>query len=453
PNASSRKGGGGWSTDCRQSYEAYKKGVLLPSREDKGFFKFAVTARDVLVRDRGSLILSPKIGIHENVGACDFESMFPHIIKNYNLSYETVKPNYVQKNGQGFLCKISEQILKRRLELKRSRADYPKDSEDWWYVEQRQLALKMILVCFYGYSGCFANKFNNVTLYEEINAVARNCMLTTLRLARENSFETIYGDCDSIFEKKPDAKFADFEELCALVAQQTGLPMAVDRHYQFLVLLPQESDPDIEATRHYFGKLMNGDLYFRGIELRRHDYPKFLKDFQLKLMEVLFDADSSEKVMSRQYKEAMNFVLENYEKIVAGDIAPDELVISKILRKPVNEYRSMFPHVSAAMNMVQRGKKLRVGQAVNFVYVNSEHANPLRRVMPAELMNGDHYYYDREKYGEILLDIAETILGWNGFKRGRFGVKPKPKNFLEELRREKQQELILELRNLQDGRA
>ena len=450
PGISSSKGGGGWSTDCRQSYEAFNRGVLLPSRQDRGFFKFTATARDILERDRGSLILSPKVGIHENVAACDFESMFPHIILRHNLSYETVKPRFVEKRRRGFLSDIAEQILDRRLRLKRLRNSFPKNSAEWWYSEQRQLALKMILVCFYGYSGCFANKFNNVTLYEEINKIARESMLTTLRLGREQGFAIIYGDCDSIFVRKSDATLKHYEEFCSLVTQHTNLPMAVDRHYKFLILLPQESDPEIEATRHYFGKLTSGEVYFRGIELRRHDYPTFLKNFQHKLIEILFDADSSKEVKTRQYKEALNFVLETYEIIMSGDVEPETLVISKVLRKPVTEYHSMFPHVSAAMNMIQQGKTLKVGQFVQFLYVNADHANPLRRVMPVQLMNGDHHYYDREKYAEMMFDISETVLGWNGFHRGRFGIKSKPRNYLEELRMERQQELMLDLQHLSE---
>ena len=54
------------------------------------------TAKELIFRDRGGLILSPKIGLHENVGVLDFESMFPHIIVKYNVSYETVSPNGIK---------------------------------------------------------------------------------------------------------------------------------------------------------------------------------------------------------------------------------------------------------------------------------------------------------------------------------------------------------------------
>jgi hypothetical protein len=42
------------------------------------------------------------------------------------------------------------------------------------------------------------------------------------------------------------------------------------------------------------------------------------------------------------------------------------------------------------------------------------------------MVNDGHNYYDREKYKEILLDVAETVLGWNGFRRESLGFRARP---------------------------
>ena len=305
----------------------------------------------------------------------------------------------------------------------------------------------MVLVCIYGYSGCFANRFSNVTLYEEINRIARETLIKTINIARNLGFEIIYADTDSIFVKKHDAEKEDYEKLCEIIRKETGLPISLDHHYKFLVLLPQETDPEIEATRRYFGKLFNGEIVYRGIELRRHDYPKYLKQFQEKLIEILFDTDNLEEIKNRKYREAVNFVINAYEQLIEGKIKTENLIISKILRKPINEYRHMFPHVCAAIHSTQKGKKPTIGETINFVYVNTEHPNPLRRVMPAEMLNGNHHHYDKEKYVELLLDVAETILGWNGFNRTSLGFKPKIKNFVDEINNEKREEQFFEILN------
>jgi hypothetical protein len=115
----------------------------------------------------------------------------------------------------------------------------------------------------------------------------------------------------------------------------------------------------------------------------------------------------------------------------------------------------MLPHVSAAMQLIQNGKRLQEGRSawggrsIDFVFVNADHPNPLRRVMPAEMINGDHHYYDCEKYQEMLLDVAETVLGWNGFKRECLGLKVRQRSFLEELRTDSRQEILREIMTLE----
>jgi DNA polymerase elongation subunit (family B) len=46
-------------------------------------------------RDKGGMLFTPQVGLHENVGCIDFESMFPSIISRRNVSYETVNEDGV----------------------------------------------------------------------------------------------------------------------------------------------------------------------------------------------------------------------------------------------------------------------------------------------------------------------------------------------------------------------
>jgi len=402
----------GRTIDSRQSYEALKRGILLP--EKKSFYNYGITARDIVFRDRGGLLLAPEAGLHENVGELDFESMFPNIIERFNVSYETVTPEAVDNSVKGFLGQLTKRFLDRRLYFKHLRKDYPRGSMERLWCEQRQIALKGILVCIYGFSGCFANRFGNVAVYQEINRIARQVLLKSANVALEDEFNVVYGDTDSLFLKKTDATQKDYEQLAAKIMLRTGLPMALDHHYKFLVFLSQESMPEMEATRRYFGKLTNGELYYRGIDLRRHDTPPFLKEFQEKLMEILFDAENARDVEARQYRKAYDFVTETCRRIRRGEVDPTGLTVTKVLRKPVNEYRSVLPHVAAAKQIEMKGVRLTGGETVNFLYANAEHSNPYRRVVSLPMQG--RRYYDRERYVELALDVAGTVLGAFGFR-------------------------------------
>ncbi len=216
--------------------------------------------------------------------------------------------------------------------------------------------------------------------------------------------------------------------------------------------MAQEADPNLEATRRYFGKLVNGGLYYRGIELRRHDFPSFLKRFKKRVLEILFDTECAEDVETGQFKKACDYVVEACDRIAGGEIELEKLVVSKLLRKPVTEYKSLFPHVVAAIQMMQKGKKLKSREKIDFLYVNAANRNPFRRVIPASALGNDQHYYDREKYLEMALDVAETVLGVFGFDRRQLGFRPTSKDFLTGALREREAETLLELQSLYSGK-
>jgi len=121
---------------------------------------------------------------------------------------------------------------------------------------------------------------------------------------------------------------------------------------------------------------------------------------------------------------------------MTGEIDPADLIISKQLRMDITKYRSLFPHVAAAIQLSKpNGKQPKRGDFIQYVYTDSQHQNPLNRVVTAG--DSDNYIgleYDREKYKEMLLDASETILGIFGFDRTLFG-KPKEKKWWMQLRR------------------
>lgn len=418
--------------DSRNCYELLQRGYVIPKNE--GYYEYLRTVEDVVDRDRGGLILASKSGVvHENVAELDFESEYPNLIVHNGLSYETVTPNGLSMTDDGLLPYVTKQILDRRLWLKRLRRKYDKNSQEWRWCEQRQLALKMILVCLYGTSGCCWNRFGNVLCFEEINRRSRAVLVKTKNFVQQKGFEVVYADTDSLFIKKKETAKEGYEAVCEEISQHVGLPIALDHHYKFFLLPPTKSTSlgNMEAQKHYFGVLTSGEPLTRGVETRRHDCPRFIKTFQNKLIQTLFDAETAEEVYDSGYKRAVDFVVEVVDRIMDKKIPLEELVVSKLLRKPLSEYTRLFPHVSAAVSLAQQGLAVRQGDRIDFLYVNARHRNPLRRVAPLETY--DSGYYDREKYRNLVLDAAETVLSTFGFSKQQFGVRPRSRAFQETL--------------------
>jgi len=62
-------------------------------------------------------------------------------------------------------------------------------------------------------------------------------------------------------------------------------------------------------------------------------------------------------------------------------------------------------------------------------HTGAARSNPLRRVTPVKFIEeGREQVYDKEKYRDMLLEAAETVLGYFGFDRTLFGDTSRSKN-------------------------
>jgi len=295
------------------------------------------------------MIISPQIGLHEDVLLLDHDSEYANLIVNHNLSYETVGGEDVHQPNIGLLPSIVERFLKRRLYFKMLQKELPRDSTEYVYCEQRVNLLKNILVCLYGSTGSLWNRYGNVLAFEEINRLSREVLIKTKDIVQQLGYDLVYADTDSVFIKTTNSA-RDYNDVIYTLSKETGLSLSVDYHYKFLVLLPLEADEKIEVLKHYFGITFDNELVVRGIEIRRHDIPAFIKRFQTQLLYALFDCKDSSEILTEGYENALLLVTQAIDTIMTGEGLDDkDLIISKLLRQDIQKYRSLFPHVSAAI--------------------------------------------------------------------------------------------------------
>ncbi len=392
----------GKTIDSRQCYEAHRLDIAVPDM--KGGVAYESDAWDMVRRDRGGMLFSPQPGLHENVGCLDFESMFPNLIVRRNISYETVTDSEVDTSRPGFMGGFTREFLERRLRFKHLRGEYPQGSQEWEWCEQRQSSLKLMLVVIYGYSGCYANRFANVRVFQEINRQARRTLVRAMNIASDRGYEVVYGDTDSLFVKKLNATKRDYENLAAEIREDVDLPIKLDKHFKFLVLLHKKQDPQQAATRRYYGRLTDGSLFCRGIEVRKHDTPPYIKAMQEKTMTALLDAADSDDVIRHGVPRARAIVNRALGEIKARKIESRELVVSKRLRRELSEYRSLQAHVvSALVEGVEDGDS-------RFIYMGATRSNPYTRVTPASMLGEDARNYDWRRYVALARRAASNVL-------------------------------------------
>jgi len=126
----------------------------------------------------------------------------------------------------------------------------------------------------------------------------------------------------------------------------------------------------------------------------------------------------------------------------------EELLISKKMGRELPEYQALFPHVSAGLQLRSKGMHVNKGDKVGFIFTASRHRNPLLRVRAISGSESNQEIpteYDRDKYLELLLDAAETILAPFGFQRRLLGDgSARVTDWRKELRKEREQSIGLE---------
>ncbi len=140
---------------------------------------------------------------------------------------------------------------------------------------------------------------------------------------------------------------------------------------------------------------------------------------------------------------------------LSKNFSSNRFVISKLLRLGVGGYKSIFPHVSTAIQLSSQGWTPMRGENIQYIYTNSKHKNPLCRVIPVLKHKEEEVVrsHDKEKYCDLLLDAAETVLGYFGFDDSLYRKSEnkersnKKKKWWDELREERRKDVEAEREN------
>jgi DNA polymerase elongation subunit (family B) len=294
----------------------------------------------------------------------DYDNEYANLIVSHNLSYETdlskVRQDNKSNNKKGLLPIVVEKYLKRRLHFEDLSKELSEESKEYLWCQQRIDSLKNILVCLYGTTGSLWNRYGNVLVFEGINRLSREILIKTKDVVQKLGYELIYADTDSVFIKNSNgiATIDQYERRVSILRKETGLPISIEHNFKFLVLLPLEASEKIEALKQYFGLTHEGQLVVRGVEIRRHDTPNLIKQFQTELFSTLFDCKNEKEIINKEYENALLLVTKAIDKIMIGgeDVTKNDLVISKLLGQNIEKYRSLFPHVSAAIQLSNEDK-------------------------------------------------------------------------------------------------
>ena len=344
-----------------QMLTALRSGVLVPVVKQQAEGRKSLA--DLIRADKGGLIYQPIIGVHKHVAQIDFASMYPSIMVNHNISPETQGKDDPE---DGLIPQTLRPLVEKRLALKQRLLDLnPRDCRVQ-ELKRRSAALKWLLVVCFGYLGYKNARFGRIESHEAVTSISRELMMQAKEVAEDMNFSVLHMYVDSLFvQKKGCQEQKDFVPLLDAIYQQTGIPIALEGVYKWLVFPPSKRDKRVPVPNRYFGAFVDGEIKARGIALRRHDTCRFVAATQLGILNILAQADDPVEKLS----EAQAYLQNRLRKLRAGKIPLDDLLIAKKLSRELDAYKVPSPAAQAARQLQAQGVEVRAGMRLKFWYV------------------------------------------------------------------------------------
>ena len=388
----------GFRVDSYFIRQAHQIGELIPTKNEQPFFTY-----------QGAVVIEPESGTHENVAVLDFTSMYPSLMRKYNLSPDTLVKGdekvsaglvYVipqvghrfRKEPDGFYRIVLTSLIENREAIKREMENQTSDSTTYKVLKERERAVKMITNACYGYAGWAGARWYVREVAESATALGRETITKTIEKAKLLGMNIIYGDTDSIFVTNDAHKI---NQLIDWVDSDLGLEIRVERRYVRILFT--------EAMKRYAGLRTDGGLGFVGLEVVRGDWSDIAREVQEEvLVHVLKDQST---------RMAIESVNEMIQRLRRGEVPIARLTIRKTLTKPIEKYAVRTPHVEVARQMMKEEWDMTLGDKV--AYVVRKGSGPLyKRAKPpnrVRLEEVDLEYYVDNQIKPAALRILERL--------------------------------------------
>jgi len=348
---------------------------------------------------QGAIVLDPVKGVHFDVTVLDFASLYPSIIKNQNISYETVccvheecKTNIIPYTKHWSCTKkigIASLLIGSLKELRvnhfkvLSRIGKTQEIKDINHTITQ--ALKVYLNASYGVIGAETFSLYFLPTAEAVTAIGRDIISKTIEATRTINLPVLYGDTDSIFVHNPTQKQIDF--LIDFCKEHYAIDLEVDKQYKYLVLSSRK--------KNYFGMKTTGVMDIKGLSGKKSNTPPFVRrlfaDVLDKLKPIQNMSDFNE--VKQEVRYIIKTVIDNFD-----DIPLEQLAFKVMISKNPSEYKNK-PQVVRAGEMLGEVKK---GQFIEYVKTwNKEKVLPLSMATRKDI--------DREKYISSLESVMEQI--------------------------------------------
>jgi DNA polymerase I len=405
--------------------EHRRRNMLIPNAEDILAAKGKSVTKAIIKgkKYKGAIVVEPVPGVHFNVAIMDFPSLYPSIIKIWNLGYQSIlcqhpecrtnlipdTPHWVCTKKRALESLLIGSLRDLRVQWYKTKSKdkaLPTELRGWYNIIQG--ALKVILNASYGVFGADSFDLYCPPVAEATAAIARHSLTQILKKAEELNIQVLYGDTDSIFLKNPSKK--QIEDLAQWTEHELKMSLDVDKVYRYAVFSSRK--------KNYLGVLEDGSVDVKGLTGKKRHIPIFIKKAFDRMKERLAMVKTPAD-FEKAKKDICEIVRDCYIRLKRREWESlGELAFNVVLGEELGHYTKTTPqHVKAAKMM----KDVRAGDLISFVKVTKEpHVKPVELATNNEVDVDKYVAYVHSTFDQVLdalgLDFEE-ILGLTKLER------------------------------------
>lgn len=336
------------SLDSLYIREAKKRKIVVPSG------KYSVKEKPIT----GGYVKESEPGIYDYLLVLDFKSLYPSVIRTFNIDpYSFVKnckgknlvkaPNNVCfRNEEGILSSVIQELWEEREKTRKSKN------------ELARYAIKIHMNSIFGSMANPSCRFFNLDIANAITHFSQFIIKLTSKKIEKSGYKVIYNDTDSNFviSKAKDIKEANkigkklqdninkFYKgyIKKNYNRESFLELSYDKCF-IKFLMPKIRGSEKGAKKRYAGLIIKDGkerIEFTGMEFIRTDWTDLAKKFQYDLLDRVFHD-----------KEVSKYIKKFVKDIKDGEY-DDLLVYRKSISKGLDEYTTITPqHVKAARKL------------------------------------------------------------------------------------------------------
>ena len=327
--------------------------LYLPRLHRRGFVAGDVGDRPPIASPGGH-VLDSVPGLSTNVASFDFRSLYPSIIRTFQvdpLALWRPGEDAVQGYDGARFARTGAllPVLITHLHEERNRARASNN-------ETLSRAIKILMNSFYGVLGTAGCRFFDPKLASSITRRGHDIIERSRAFFETKGLKVLYGDTDSLFvhldpSLDEAAAVATSRQLAdevnafwkRTIADEHRLSSHLELRFDALFLqflMPTMRGSSVGSKKRYAGLTRapdgNTQLVIRGLEAVRTDWTPLARAAQTELLERVFKNQPWEP-----------WLLELRARVLSGAL-DDQLVYRKRLRRGVDDYANVPPHVKAA---------------------------------------------------------------------------------------------------------